>query len=88
MMVSFKVNCSTLSGYPSNELFLKIPGGHRAARGTANTVWISSRSGKEIGYATTHPGLDVIVIFRATEENFPIVNDWFFVFGQMTLEIQ
>lgn len=88
MMLSFKVSCSTLTGYPSNELYLKIPGGHRAARGTANTIWISSHSGKETGYATTHPGLDLIVLFRATEDNFPIVNEWFFVFGQMTLEIQ
>jgi len=88
MMLSFKVNFSSLTGYPSNELFLRIPGGHRAARGTANTIWMNSLSGKEVGYATTHPGLDVIVLFRASELNFPIENKWFFVFGQMTLEIQ
>lgn len=88
MTLSFKINCSTLSGYPSNELFLRIPGGYRAARGCANAVWISSTAGKEMGYVTTHPGLDVIVVFRATEMNYPIVNDWFFVFGQLTLEVQ
>lgn len=88
MQLSFKINHSALVDLPSNEVYLRIPAGHRAARGTASAIWIASLSGKEMGYATVHPGLDLVVLLRATEELFPIEHGNFFVFGQITLEVQ
>jgi hypothetical protein len=54
----------------------------------ANTVWLRSWSGRQIGYATVHPGLNYAVILRATEEQFPTEPEAFFVFGQLTFEVQ
>jgi len=88
MTLTFKIEHSTLAGTPSNELFLRIPGGYLPNAGSANPIWICSRSGKECGYATVHRGLDVVVLYRATEEWFPIEPGEFFVFGQLMFEMQ
>ena len=88
MLLSFKINNSSLAGYPSNELYLRLPAGCLAARGAANPVWVGSPSGKEIGYATIHPGESLLIVYRSGEERFPIDAGYFFVFGQMTIEIQ
>jgi hypothetical protein len=88
MTLAFKINHSTLDGQPANELCLRIPGNYLPARGMANPIWMCSHSGKECGYATVHPGLDLVVLFRATEEHFPIERGDFFVFGQLTFEVQ
>lgn len=88
MTMAFKINHSSLDGVPSNELCLRIPGHYLPARGMANPIWLCSHSGKECGYATVHPGHDLVVLFRATEEHFPIERGDFFVFGQLTFEVQ
>ena len=88
LLLSFKINNSTLAGYPTNELYLRLPAGCLAARGAANPVWVGSPSGKEIGYATIHPGESLLIVYRSGEERFPIDAGYFFVFGQMTIEIQ
>lgn len=88
MMLSFKISRSTVVGPPTRQLFLKLPAGYLVARGTANAVYIGSRIVREMGYATVHPGHDKIVIHRGNEEPFPVEDGFFFVFGQMFLEIQ
>ncbi|MFN7914075.1 MAG: 6-hydroxymethylpterin diphosphokinase MptE-like protein [Vicinamibacterales bacterium] len=88
MMLSFKISRSTIVGPPTRQLFLKLPAGHLVARGTASAVYIGSRIVREMGYATVHPGHDKIVIHRGNEEPFPVEDGFFFVFGQMFLEIQ
>jgi hypothetical protein len=88
MTLAFKIKRSTLEGRPSNELCLRIPGHHLPTRGMANPIWLCSHSGKECGYATVHPGFDMVVLFRASEEYFPIEHGDFFVFGQLTFEVQ
>lgn len=88
MVLSFKINHSTLAGEPSRELFMRLPGNYVAARGAANAVWLGSRPIKETGYATVHPGHDFIVVHRGNEEPFPLERDDFFVFGQLLLEVQ
>lgn len=88
MMLSFKISRSTIVGPPTRQLFLKLPAGYLVARGTANAVYIGSRIVREMGYATVHPGQDRVVIHRGNEEPFPVEDGFFFVFGQMFLEIQ
>jgi hypothetical protein len=88
MMLSFKINSSTLAGAPSWELFIRLPGNYLVARGAANAVWLGSRPVKEMGYITVHPGHDFAVIHRSNEERFPLEQDDFFVFGQLLLEVQ
>ena len=88
LMLSFKFHFSHLLGAPSREIYMRLPAGYLPARGTANAVWIGTRALKEMGYATVHPGLDVVVIHRANEEPFPIEDGHCSVFGQVTLEVQ
>jgi len=88
LFLSFKINHSTLAGSPARQLFLRLPGEFRVARGTANGVWIGSQSIKEMGYATVHPGHDFVVIHRGNEEPFPLEPGYFFLFGQLMLEVQ
>ena len=88
MTLAFKITHSALTGLPSNEIYLRVPGNYLPAREMANPVWMRSHSNRECGYATVHPGLDRVVIFRGTEERFPIEPDDFFVFGQLTFEVQ
>lgn len=88
LMLSFKINRSTIEGPPTRQLFVRLPAGYLVARGTASAVWVANRIFKEMGYATAHPGHDRIVIHRANEEPFPQEDGYFYVFGQMFLEIQ
>jgi hypothetical protein len=88
MMLSFKINHSTLSGGPARELFMRLPGHYVAARGAANAVWFGTRPIKETGYVTVHPGHDAVVFHRGNEEPFPLERDDFFVFGQLVIEVQ
>ncbi len=87
MTLAFKINHGLLTGRPANELYLRIPGSYLPARGMANTIWLCTQVSKECGYATVHEGRDVVVLFRGSEEPFPAECD-FFVFGQLTFEVQ
>ena len=88
MTLSFKINYSSILGPPTRELFLRLPGGYRVQRGAANAVWMASRPLKEMGYVTVHPGGDVVVVHRSSETFFPNEDGWFFLFGQLVLEVQ
>jgi len=88
MMLSFKINHSTVKGKPERELHLRLPGSHIAARGAANAVWIGTQPAKEMGYATVHPGHDFIAVHRSNEEPFPMEEGYFFLFGQLVIEVQ
>lgn len=88
MTLSFKIIRSALTGGPAKELFIKIPGNYLPHRTMANTVWMRTISQAECGYATVHPGLDRVVVLRATEDYFPTEPTSFFLFGQLTFEVQ
>ena len=88
MTLSFKIARSVLAGQPSGEIYLKIPGNHLPHRSMANTVWLRSMSGRTSGYATVHPGLNYVVVLRESEDAFPVEPNAFFVFGQITFEVQ
>jgi hypothetical protein len=88
MTLSLKINHSALVGMPSTELYVKIPDHYLPNRTMANPVWLASRAGKESGYITVHPGFDKAVVLRTTEGHFPIDPREFFVFGQVTFEVQ
>ena len=88
MTLSFKINYSSILGPPTRELFLRLPAGYRVQRGAANAVWMASRPIKEMGYVTVHPGGDVVVVHRSSETFFPNEDGWFFLFGQLVLEVQ
>ncbi len=88
LFLSFKISRSCIEGPPSREIFLRLPGDYLAARGTANAVWLANRIFKEMGYATVHPGQNKVVIHRANEEPFPAEDGYFYVFGQLMLEVQ
>ena len=88
MTLSFKINYSSILGPPTRELFLRLPAGYRVQRGAANAVWMASRPIKEMGYVTVHPGGDVVVVHRSSETSFPNEDGWFFLFGQLVLEVQ
>ena len=88
MTLSFKINYSSILGPPTRELFLRLPDGYRVQRGAANAVWMASRPIKEMGYVTVHPGGDVVVVHRSSETFFPNEDGWFFLFGQLVLEVQ
>ena len=89
MTLAFKINGSRLAGGPANELYLRIPGNYLPARGMANPIWMASLVSKECGYATVHAGLDIVLLFRGTEDYFNVeVGGELFVFGQLTFEVQ
>ena len=88
MTLSFKINYSSILGPPTRELFLRLPAGYLVHRGAANAVWMASRPMKEMGYVTVHPGGDVAVVHRTSEEPFPNEDGCFFLFGQLVLEVQ
>lgn len=88
LMLSFTINRSSIEGPPTRELFMRLPGEYLAARGTASGVWIANRIFKEMGYARVHPGQNRVVIHRANEEPFPNEDGYFYLFGQLFLEIQ
>ena len=94
MTLAFKIANSTLdvdttsNQIPSNEIHLRIPDNYLPARGTANTIWMGSVSGRECGYATVHPGLETVVVFRGSEDRFPLDPGYFCLFGQLTFEVQ
>jgi hypothetical protein len=88
MTLAFKIIFSILGGAPANELYLRIPGNYLPNRGAANPIWLATQMGRESGYATVHPGLDRVVLFRGTEERFPIEPNGLFIFGQLTFEVQ
>lgn len=94
MTLVFKIENSTLevdsssNQIPSNEIHLRIPDHYLPARGTANAIWMGSVAGRECGYATVHPGLDVVVVFRGSEDQFPLDPGCFCLFGQLTFEVQ
>jgi hypothetical protein len=87
MTLSFQIENSALAGGPANELYLGLPGGYLPARSMANAVWIGNQAVKETGYATVHPGLDVLVIFRPGENAFAPDPGTTCVFGQITFEV-
>lgn len=88
LMLSFKLYYTHLLDEPSREIYLRLPAGYLPARGTANAVWIGTRVLREMGYATVHPGLDVLVVHRGNEDVFPIEDGHCSLFGQITFEVQ
>jgi hypothetical protein len=73
---------------PSNELYLRIPGSHLPARGAANPFWMGGVAGRECGYARVHPGHGQVILFRGTEERYPVDPGYFVVMGEITFEVQ
>ncbi|WP_396626142.1 motility associated factor glycosyltransferase family protein [Luteitalea sp.] len=88
LTLSFTITGSTLHGGGVNELYLRIPDHFVAARSCVNAIWVGSANYREAGYARTHAGLDVVVLFRASEAPFGPDPGGFSVFGQITFEVQ
>lgn len=88
MTLAFKINHSALIGQPARELHLRIPGNYLPNRSMANAIWMRSQTARECGYATVHPGLNKVVLLRASEDLFPVEPSYFFLFGQLTFEVQ
>ena len=88
MTLSFAIYNSALHGNGSNELYLRIPDHYLPARTVANAIWIASLGYRESGYATTHRGLDTLVLFRSSEAAFAPDPIGLCVLGQITFEVQ
>ena len=94
MTLAFKIENSALevesepNSLSSNELHLRIPGNYLPARGIANAIWMGGVAGRECGYATVHPGLGIVVVFRGSEGPFPPDPGHFCLFGQLAFEVQ
>jgi len=88
MTLSFTISGASLDGVTTNELYIRIPDGYLPARSVANAIWIGTSGYREAGYARTHPGLDMLVLFRASEAAFGREDHGLSVFGQITFEVQ
>lgn len=88
MTLSFAIHDSALRGTGGNELYIRIPDGYLPSRTIANAIWIGSLGYREMGYMTTHPGMDVLVLFRASEAAYAPDPIGLCIFGQITFEVQ
>ncbi len=88
MTLSFTISGATLEGGTTNELYIRIPDDYLPARSVVNAIWIGTSGYREAGYARTHPGLDMLVLFRASEAAYGREVNGLSVFGQITFEVQ